>query len=128
MARVLLIEPDKPLAGSIKKYLSLRKHQVDWRPDPQGAVNSADRRPPNVVILDLSLGKHNGVEFLYEFRSYPEWLTVPIVIYTSLSPQELAGLEKSFEELNISAYHYKPSTTMDQLAKSVERAASAVPA
>jgi len=128
MARVLLIEPDKPLAGSIKKYLSLRKHQVDWRPDPQGAVNSADRRPPNVVILDLSLGKHNGVEFLYEFRSYPEWLTIPIIIYTSLSTQELAGSEKSFKELTIYSYHHKPSTTMAQLAKSVERAASTVPA
>lgn len=126
MARILLIEPDKQLAITIKKYLSRKKHQVDWQPDPQGAVNSADRRPPDAVILDLSLGKHNGVEFLYEFRSYPEWLTVPIILYTNLSAQELAGLEHSFDELTISAYHYKPATLVAQLAESVERVVSNV--
>lgn len=128
MARVLLIEPDRPLAQNIKKYMIARGHRVNWRPDPQGAVNNADRHSPNVVVLDLSLGSHNGVEFLYEFRSYPEWLTVPVILYTNLSGQELAGLEHSFTELGVATYHYKPATSLSQLADSVESLVTAVPA
>lgn len=127
MARVLLIEPDKPLATSIKKFLSRKGHLVDWQPDPQGAINSADRKPPDAVIVDLALGAHNGVEFLYEFRSYPEWLTVPIIVYAGVAPQELTSLESAFEKLTVSAYHYKPTTSMVDLAKSVERLVATVP-
>jgi two-component system, OmpR family, response regulator len=128
MAHVLIVEPDHQLAKTVKKYLIAKGHTVSWRPDPQGAVNSADRNRPHVIILDLSLGSHNGVEFLYEFRSYPEWLTIPIIIYTNLSKHELAGLEDSLSELTVSAYLYKPKTSMAELTDSVQRLASAVPA
>lgn len=124
MSRVLIIEADKLLAGNLKKYLERAGHLVSWRSDPQSAVNSADKHRPDVVILDLVLGGHNGVEFLYEFRSYPEWLTVPIIIYSGLPPEELSGTEPALAELTIGAYHYKPATSLQQLAASVDRLAT----
>ncbi len=125
MPRVLIIESDKLLAGNLRAYLEKLGHSVSWRCDPQSAVNSADKRRPDVVILDLVLAGHNGVEFLYEFRSYPEWLTVPIIIYSSVSPEDLSGAELAMADLTVGAYHHKPETSLAQLAASVERLATA---
>ncbi len=96
-----------------------------WRPDPQGAINTADRLHPEVVVLDLSLGSHNGIEFLYEFRSYPEWLNIPVILYNTHGQQEVEGLEGAFTELGVKAILYKPITTLSQLADKIQLLAPA---
>ena len=128
MSRVLLIEADYPLAKSTKQYLRSQGHSVRWQADPQSAVNSADKWHPDIIVLDLVLGSHNGVEFLYEFRSYPEWLTVPIIIYSSLSPQALTGSEAALADLTISAYLYKPDANLAALANAIAKHSATVTA
>lgn len=120
MPRVLLLESDVILAKSIGRLLHLRKHQVVWKPDPQSAINAADRLHPDIVVLDLSLGAHNGIEFLYEFRSYPEWLSVPVVLFTSHGKHELEGLEQAFSELGVAAILHKPLAKISHLADQIQ--------
>lgn len=121
MPKILLVEPDPLIARNIIKYLGRAGHKVSFQPDPQSAVNIADKNRPDLVITDLWLSVHNGVEFLYEFRSYPDWLTVPIIIYSNVAPEELGLPLAALEELKISAYHYKPETSLQTLAGSVDR-------
>jgi two-component system, OmpR family, alkaline phosphatase synthesis response regulator PhoP len=128
MSRVLLIEADYPLAQTAKQYLRSQGHSVRWQPDPQSAVNSADKWHPDIIVLDLVLGSHNGVEFLYEFRSYPEWLTVPIIIYSSLSPQAMVGSEAALSDLTISAYLYKPDANLAVLSNAIAKHSATVTA
>lgn len=125
MSRVLLIEPDSVLASSVGRFLHIKKHQVVWKPDPQSAINAADRLHPEVVVLDLSLGSHNGIEFLYEFRSYPEWHNIPVILYNSHGQQEVEGLEEAFLELGVKAVLHKPLTTLAQLAEKIGQLAPA---
>lgn len=117
----MLIEPDKILADNACKVLKKAGHSVDWRVDPQEALDSADSELPDVIILDLILANRGGVEFLYEFRSYPDWQKVPIIIFSSLSAEELSGILDGFEHLKISAFHYKSNTSLSVLAKTVEK-------
>ncbi|HZP55756.1 MAG TPA: response regulator [Candidatus Saccharimonadales bacterium] len=126
MANVLLIESDKILAVNASKALKKSGHKVIWQVDPQLALDSADTKLPDVIILDLILANRGGVEFMYEFRSYPDWQAVPIIIFSSLSPEELRGVLNGFNHLNISAYHYKSSTSLAQLSESVNRATHAI--
>ncbi len=126
MSRVLLVEPDVVLAESIGKFLHARRHKVVWKPDPQSAINAADKLHPDIVVLDLSLGAHNGIEFLYEFRSYPEWEKVPVVLFNSHSQQELEGLDGAFKELGVDTILHKPHTTLAQLAEKIQQLAPAV--
>jgi len=120
MSRILLIETDSILANNLQKFLKCLGHEVDWHVDPQLAVFGADEHKPDIVILDLMLAGRSGVEFLYEFRSYPDWQSLPVVVFSNVSERELGQCISSFPQLNISAYHYKPQTTLKQLAQTLD--------
>ncbi len=121
MARILFIEPDRILAANAKKILKRAGHSVDWQVDPQAAMDSADAAHPDIIILDLLLAGRSGVEFLYEFRSYPEWAKLPVVIYSSVPPEDLNAAGIGFKQLNIAAYYYKPATPIVELSHSINQ-------
>jgi two-component system phosphate regulon response regulator PhoB len=73
MANILLIEPDRLLAEIYQRALSSEGHNVVVCAGAQSAILSADQSTPDLVILELQLVEHSGIEFLYEFRSYSEW-------------------------------------------------------
>lgn len=119
MPRILLIESDSILAQATTRALVSAGYEVDWHADPQAATDSADKKSPDLIIIDLMLGDHSGIEFLYEFRSYPEWQKLPVIVYSSIEPEEFDLGSNGFRELGIRAYHYKPTTSLAQLTKSV---------
>jgi DNA-binding response OmpR family regulator len=115
---VLLIEPDLVQANAYRWALAGDGHTVDHTTTAQGAVHLADVHRPDAVVLELQLANHNGVEFLYEFRSYPEWSNVPVLLHTFVPLAELrhAILTK---ELGVTRSLYKPETTLDSLRAAV---------
>lgn len=120
MSRVLLIEPNRLLAKIYLEALSNAGHEVQVCATAQTAVFCADEQTPDVVILELQLVGHSGIEFLYEFRSYPEWQHIPAVIVTCVPAAEFTdswGLLR--HELGVTAYHYKPILTLNTLLKEV---------
>lgn len=121
MARILFIEPDRILGANAVRIMKLAGHLLDWQVDPQVAIDSADSSHPDIIVLDLLLAGRSGVEFLYEFRSYPEWSDVPAIIYSNVPADEFGAENTSFGHLNIVAYHYKPATPIAKLLKSIEK-------
>jgi len=116
--KILLIEPDKILADIYAYALVESGHTVSWQPDAQQAVLTADKWRPDIVVLELQLAAHNGVEFLYEFRSYPEWQDIPVVVLSAVPDVSLSSVLQS--QLGVVAYHYKPRTTLEQLLKTLD--------
>lgn len=123
MARILFIEPDRLLGANAQQIFKHAGHEVIWHVDPQAAIDAADASHPDVIVLDLLLAGRSGVEFLYEFRSYPEWSRLPVIIYSDISPEEFKGANVGFTQLNIAAYHYKPTTSITELCSSIEKVA-----
>lgn len=117
---ILLIEPDALQARAIIPTLERAGHSVAHAVSAQAAVLQADRQAPDVVVLELELPRHNGVEFLYEFRSYPEWLHIPIVLHTSVPVQNLAHAATLERELGVRRVLYKPATDLTRLAAVVQ--------
>lgn len=123
MADILLIESDRLLATNLQKYLGELGHKVAWHVDPQTAIDGADEKTPDVIVLDIVLANHrNGIEFLYELRSYPDWQNLPVVIFSQVAAENLKGCLDSLEQLNVSAYRYKPTTTLTNLAQTIDQA------
>lgn len=116
---VLLIEPDALLGDVYGTALERAGHTVAWARGGQQAVMLADSTTPDVVVLELQLPGHGGVEFLYEFRSYQEWQKVPIIFHTLAFDQHLTITP----ELGVVAYLYKPATNLQQLIRTVNEAA-----
>lgn len=119
---ILLIEPDTVLASLYKQALERVGHKVMRVASAQGGVTVADIRKPDVVIVELQLASHSGVAFLYEFRSYHDWLHIPIIIHSVIPPMSMTQFDGAFQELNITQYLYKPQTSLRQLVSAAEKA------
>lgn len=120
MTQILLIEPDRVLAGVYYQVLQRAGYKVTACSSAQAAIIAADKAKPDLVILELQLVDHSGIEFLYEFRSYPDWQTVPTIVQTNVPPVEFAGSrELLMSELGTTTYLYKPQTTLQKLLRGV---------
>jgi DNA-binding response OmpR family regulator len=120
---ILLIEPDPLQARLYSTALERYGHTVARTNAAQSAIQLADEHTPDLVILELQLPGHNGVEFLYEFRSYPEWLGIPIIAHTFVSPHELTRTATLQTTLGVRNILYKPTTTLITLCQTVENTA-----
>jgi two-component system sensor histidine kinase/response regulator len=116
---LLLVEPDRLLAASIAQACERQAHTVTHVVSAQDAVHAADEHAPDVVVLELQMPRHNGVEFLYEFRSYPEWMHIPIVLHTRVPPSELTMAATLEHELGVAQVLYKPTTSLKQLCQAL---------
>ena len=119
--RILLVEPDRILGDTIKNALNEAGYEVSWKRTAQTALNSLDDDVPGLIILELQLGVHNGIEFLYEVSSYPEWQHIPVVVHTINAKAQDAIFDQSFGQLQVRAVLYKLRTTTSQLIKAVEQ-------
>lgn len=119
MKHVLLIEPDRSLADVYSAYLQSRGYSVVIAAHAQDAVFHAEEQEPDLIILELQLAGHNGIEFLYEFRSYSEWQHVPILVLTMVSPHALQLTPAMFETFGIARCLYKPATKLYQLSGTI---------
>lgn len=120
---ILLIEPDKKLGGTYKDALERAGHKVSWAAHAQDAVHEADQIRPDLVLLELQLAGHNGIEFLHEFRSYPEWQGIGVVLLTMVPPQSLQITQEMMDSFGIVGALYKPATTLKQLVSLVQEQA-----
>lgn len=120
MKRILFIEPNTVLAQLYQRMLSAEGFEVRHVVGAQAAIDVADLARPDVVVLELQLPKHGGIEFLHEFRSYPEWNDIPVIINTVITPSRLANLQTPLrKELGVAAILYKPKTSLQQLLQTV---------
>jgi DNA-binding response OmpR family regulator len=119
MAKILLIEPDRIIAGSIRDYFANAKHEAIVHNELQHAIAAADKIKPSAVIMELQLAGRSGIEFLYEFRSYPDWQDLPVIIFTALKKEELSAYSRVLRDLNASRILYKPETTLSALLQAL---------
>ncbi len=120
MAKIILIEPEAVLAQTLAQSLKRRGHKVMICTNAQDAIHGVDSYKPDVVILELQLPIHNGIEFLYELRSYQDWQEVPVIIHSQVPPSLKAISPMLWDKLQIKAYHYKPMTKLETLNNSID--------
>lgn len=124
--QILLIEPDAVLAKTYQAALKHVGHEVVTRGTAQAAIHAADKQTPELVILEMQLVSHSGIEFLYEFRSYEDWREVPALVLSQVPPGEFIDTWEVLQgELGVSKYLYKPRTSLTKLIKVVGEFAGA---
>lgn len=114
------------LAQNISSALKRAGHTVSWQVDAQEAIAAADKKTPDAVVMDVFLANRTGIEFLYEFRSYPDWSQVPAIIFGSLREEEAKAYFDVMDKLNIKHFFYKPAASLDQLVEAVSQLTAVV--
>jgi DNA-binding response OmpR family regulator len=127
MQHVLLLEPNTLLTAT---YTAIFEHEgftVSVAAGAQAGIHAADAQRPDVIVLELQLPRHNGVEFLHELRSYPEWQNIPVIVHTSLPPAKTEPSREVLQtSLGVAAVLYKHATSLADLVRAVR--AQLVPA
>lgn len=118
--KILLLEPDKRLGDTYKRALQRRGHSVTHSMNAQSAVHLVDKTEPELIITELHVAQHNGVEFLYELRSYSEWQEIPVIVISNVPPAEQEILSALSKQLNVSLYLYKPLAKLSDITAAVE--------
>jgi len=120
-AQILVVEPDRRLAETYAAALTQRHYRVAVETNAQDAIIAADRVKPDLIVLELQLTAHSGVEFLYELRSYTDWRDVPVVVLSHVPPAEFTASRSLLQDhLGVVAYHYKPRTNLRVMLHAVE--------
>jgi two-component system, OmpR family, response regulator VicR len=120
MQRILIIEPDKMLARTYAAVLQHAGFTVDVAHGGQAAIQAADAHIPDAVVLELQLAPQDGIAFLHEFRSYAEWWDIPVVIQSTVTPQDLEPAKGALtSEFGVAAFLYKPGTSLKLLVRTV---------
>ena len=124
MLNVLLVDQAQTSHKAISK--TLPHCNVMRASDATTAINLASEITPDIIIIELSLGGHSGMEFIYEFRTYSDWQNIPIIIYSTIRLEPAILESKSWQNLGIGAYLYKPESSLALLKSSVEKLTNSV--
>jgi CheY-like chemotaxis protein len=68
-----------------------------------------------VLVIELQLGAHSGIEFLHELRSYEDWADIPVIINSSVPKDAFDVSEAAWQRLGVVRYFYKAKTSAKQL-------------
>lgn len=73
MSDILVVDDEEVLARSIVSFMARRGFSANFAVDARGAMTMAERDHPRLVILDVRLGRDNGLDLLGWFKqSSPE--------------------------------------------------------
>ena len=110
--RILLIEDNPTDVELVRRALGIAGLACDLTVLEDGAealallsLPETEGVLPDLVVLDLNLPKHDGIEVLQAMRSTTRYTSVPVAILSSSSsPRERAKIE----QFRISRYITKP--------------------
>jgi DNA-binding response OmpR family regulator len=77
--RVLVVEDDRSLGAFLRRGLELEGHRVEWAEDGEAALVCMAANHPDLVLLDLSLPRRDGMEVLAEMRARHDDAAVLVV-------------------------------------------------
>ena len=79
--RLLLVEDDTMIGTSMQQALQREGFAVDWTQDGVAAELATAAQHYDLILLDLSLPRRDGIDLLKRWRQVP--LTVPVLVVTA---------------------------------------------
>jgi len=112
MSRILVVEDDLEIAGSLIRSLQGAGYSVALVGDGKAAVDKVKNTKPDLIILDLGLPTMDGLDVCRSIRAYS--MDTPILILTARSSELdlVVGLDAGADD-----YLTKPFRTSELLAR-----------
>ena len=88
MAKILIVDDDKQVTSLFEQYLSIEGHETTSVNDSSKAVQLALSTNPDLFILDLMMPEPDGFKLCRTLRTFPDFISTPILIVTSLNDSD----------------------------------------
>jgi two-component system response regulator GlrR len=124
-ARVLVVDDDQELCELMSLRLAVHGYGTTFAHDERSALSSIDADRPDAVILDLRLGRDDGLEVLAELLKRAPGLQV--VVLTAHGSIETAVEAMRRGAIGFMTKPFRDSELLDNLARAVERTSSVPP-
>ncbi len=110
-ARILLVDDDPAIVRAVRRALEARSYTVEAFEAGAGVVEAAERRRPDVVVLDLVLPDIDGITLCREIRKLSD---VPVIILSALGDdaRKVQALDEGADD-----YLTKPFSMDELLAR-----------
>ncbi len=119
---IVLVEPDYMLADNYERALR-NDFSITVVKNAQEAIEIVDGTDVDLVIADTLISTNNGIEIIYELRSYSDWIDLPVIMLSTLPMHDFPIPPAAWLDYGIKGFAYKPKTKPMQL---LEMATAAV--
>src|SRR5260370_30703219 len=119
MKKLLIVEDDPIIAHIYRTRLEKENYEVEIAPDGQSGFYRIQEFRPDVVLLDLMLPKMNGVEILKKIRAQPQFVKVPIIVFTNAYVPNM--INESFQAGATQVFN-KATLTPRQIIEAIHKA------
>ena len=110
--RVLVVDDDPAVSGSIGRALRLEGYEVDTAPDGSTALEELAMKPPDAVVLDLQLPDLDGLEVCRRLRAAGDDTPVLMLTARDAIDDRVLGLDAGADD-----YLVKPFALAELLAR-----------
>lgn len=114
MPRLLLVEDDPMNRDMLSRRLLRRKFEVLLAEDGEAAVEMARNESPELILMDISLPKMDGLEATRILKDSPDTASVPII---ALTAHAMASDRERALEAGCDDYDTKPIELSQLLEK-----------
>jgi DNA-binding response OmpR family regulator len=115
MPKVILVVDDEPnIVLSLEYLMQQAGYVVRSARDGEAALEEIEREPPDLVLLDVMMPKHDGFEVCQAIRARSEWRAVKVVMLTAKGRE--VEREKGLS-LGADDYVTKPFATQELVDK-----------
>ena len=115
---ILLVESDEFLADIYEKNLTMNGFKVLLAKTAEKAMTLAETKKPELILLEVMLGKTNGFEFLSRLKIAKITKKIPVIVITKLGQKK--DVEKAYElgaEDYLIKIHFSPSELVDKVKR-----------
>lgn len=114
---IVVVEDTADLRANIVELLRMEEYSVSYAVHGKEALSLLENIKPDLIITDLLMPEMNGFDLIARIRENVQLLSVPILVFTAMSPHEH---EEKILHMGANSYLKKPST-LDDLLKAVKK-------
>ncbi len=108
MARILLVDDERPLRIAIRRVLEAKGHQVVEAQDGREAIRLCDTERPDLVVTDLQMPEIDGLDLLLALHKLRP--NIPLIVMTGVPVRGALDQIKAAKDLGASLVIPKPFT------------------
>jgi two-component system, OmpR family, response regulator CpxR len=108
---ILIADDDRIMTRMLGSFLTEQGYRVLVAHDGEEALQTLEREPVDLILLDVVMPKVNGYAFLFDIKKIDHSADTPIIVVTC--KDEMQDL---FKAEGVKEYIVKPFTNQDLLA------------